>query len=207
MAAGIDPDRWLAFVAASLLMGLVPGPGVMAIVATAASSGRRVALGAVVGMAIGNMLAMTLSLAGVGALLAASAAGFAALKLAGAVWLVLLGLWTLRRTQAAVGATPPISPRAAFSGTLAIGTFHPKTIVFFVAFVPQFIRPDRDYASQAALLVATFCGVLALTDAGYAFAAARAATRLRGQGAQRWSQRVGGGVLIAAGVATAAARR
>lgn len=92
MAAGIDPDRWLAFVAASLLMGLVPGPGVMAIVATAASSGRRVALGAVVGMAIGNMLAMTLSLAGVGALLAASAAGFAALKLAGAVWLVLLGL-------------------------------------------------------------------------------------------------------------------
>lgn len=203
-AAGPEAGRWLAFVAASLLMGLMPGPGVMAIVATAISSGRRVALAAVLGMAIGNALAMTLSLAGVGALLAASAAAFAALKLAGAAWLVLLGLWTLRRRPAAtVDRAPPVTPRAAFAGTLAIGTFHPKTIVFFVAFVPQFIRADRDYASQAALLVLTFCGVLALTDAGYALFAARAAHRLRGPGARRWSRRVGGGVLIVAGAATA----
>lgn len=175
----MDADRWLAFAAASLLMGIVPGPGVLNIVGTAIAAGRRVALAAVAGLAVGNALAMTLSLAGVGALLAASASAFAVLKWAGAAYLILLGLWTLRKSAAAGprDAVPPIGARAAFAGTLAIGTFHPKTIVFFVAFAPQFIRADQPYWAQAALLIATFCLVVATSDAAYALAASRAARR------------------------------
>jgi len=82
-----------------------------------------------------------------------------------------------------------------------------KTIVFFVAFAPQFIRADRSYVPQAALLIATFCLVVGMSDTGYALAAARAAHRLRGPAVRRWANCIGGGVLVAAGVATAAARR
>jgi len=201
---------WLGFVAASAVIGVVPGPGVTAIVGYALSSGRRTALASVAGMALGNGLAMSLSLAGAGAVLAASATAFSLLKWAGALYLVGLGLVTLLRArqaaEAAAADLAPISPKAAFWSNVAVGIFHPKTIVFFVAFVPQFISARAAYAPQAALLTATFVGVVGLTDAGYALAAARAARFLKGPSARLWSRRAGGGALIAAGVATAAAR-
>lgn len=199
----------LGFAMVSAAMGLVPGPGVMSIVGYALGSGRRVALASVAGMAVGNGFAMTLSLAGVGALLAASALAFTLLKWVGALYLVGLGALTLARSRGAGDAgvlIPPIGARAAFLGNVAVGTFHPKTIVFFVAFAPQFIRADGGYAGQAAVLVATFCTVVAGTDAAYALAASRAAHLLRGPRTARWSRRAGGGVLIASGLATAAAR-
>ncbi|HEX8445842.1 MAG TPA: LysE family translocator [Sphingomonas sp.] len=206
----MNPIIWLGFVAAALAMGLLPGPGVMSIVGYAVGSGRRVALASVGGLAIGNLVAMILSLAGVGALLAASALAFSILKWAGALYLIGLGVRTM--LQAGVRADPQdgigraIGPRAAFFGNLAIGTFHPKTIVFFVAFAPQFIMADRPYVPQAALLIVTFCGVVAVTDTLYALLAARAAGYLRGPQVSCWSKRVSGAVLIASGVATAATR-
>jgi threonine/homoserine/homoserine lactone efflux protein len=201
---------WLGFVAASAAMGLIPGPGVTSIVGYALSSGRRTALASVAGMALGNAAAMTLSLAGAGAILAASALAFAILKWAGALYLVGLGVLTLVRArqaaEAATAAVAPIRPRTAFWSNVAVGTFHPKTIVFFVAFAPQFIAANGDYLAQAAVLVATFVGVVGLTDTAYALAAAQAARLLKGPGAMLWSKRAGGGALIVAGVATAAAR-
>lgn len=202
---------WLAFALACAVMGLIPGPGVTSIVGYALSSGRRTALASVAGMALGNMVAMSVSLAGAGALLAASAAAFAALKWAGALYLIGLGVLAIIRSRAgqAGGAAPAaaISARTAFLSNIAVGTFHPKTIVFFVAFAPQFIRPDVNYVMQAALLIATFTVVVGVTDTAYALAAARAAHLLKSPRARLWSQRAGGGVLIAAGVATAAASR
>jgi threonine/homoserine/homoserine lactone efflux protein len=162
-------------------------------------------------MTVGNMVCMSLSLAGVGAILAASALAFSALKWAGALYLIGLGLWTLWKarglTNKHIKPPPSISPRAAFLGNLAVGTFHPKTIVFFVAFAPQFISPHAPYWPQAAILIATFTGVVAMTDTGYALIASHAAQLLRRPKARLWSRRASGGVLIAAGIATAAARR
>jgi threonine/homoserine/homoserine lactone efflux protein len=202
---------WLAFALASAVMGLMPGPGVTSIVGYALSSGRRTALASVAGMALGNIVAMSVSLAGAGALLAASAMAFTSLKWAGALALIGLGVLTIVRSRSGLGeaAAPlaPISPRTAFLGNVAVGTFHPKTIVFFVAFAPQFIRPDVNYALQAAILIATFAGVVGATDTAYALAAARASRLLRSPRATLWSRRAGGGVLIAAGMATAAASR
>ena len=204
-------STWLAFALAAAVMGVVPGPGVTSIVGYALSSGRRVALASVAGMALGNALAMSVSLAGAGALLAASALAFTALKWAGALYLIGLGVLAIARSRAgraADGPPPaPISARGAFFGTVAVGTFHPKTIVFFVAFAPQFIRPDADYALQAGLLIATFTVVAGTTDTAYALAATRASRLLKSRRARLWSRRAGGGVLIAAGLATAAVSR
>jgi threonine/homoserine/homoserine lactone efflux protein len=202
---------WLAFVLASTVMGLAPGPGVTSIVGYALSSGRRTALASVAGMAVGNAVAITLSLAGVGALLAASALAFSVLKWAGALYLIALGVFTLSGTRPpCVGLSAgerTVSPRMAFLGNVAVGVFHPKTIVFFVAFVPQFISARSPYAPQAALLALTFCGAVSITDTAYALAASGASRWLRRPGVALWSRRASGGVLVAAGVATAAARR
>ncbi len=204
----MDWHHWIAFALASAVMGLIPGPGVMSIVGYAVGAGRRVALASVAGMMVGNAIAMSLSLLGVGALLAASALAFSVVKWAGASYLIGLGVVTIARSRGAPrqdDATPRLGARAAFAGNVAVGTFHPKTIVFFVAFVPQFISPEAGYATQAAL-VATFCLVVGGTDTAYALAASRASKVLRTKRAAMWAKRAGGGVLIASGVATAAAR-
>jgi threonine/homoserine/homoserine lactone efflux protein len=202
---------WLGFAIASLVMGLIPGPGVMSIVGYAVGSGRQTALASVAGMAFGNIVAMSLSLAGVGALLAASALAFSILKWAGALYLIGLGILTIFRNRPAVEqaltTTVPISPRAAFLSNVALGTFHPKTIVFFVAFAPQFISAAGSYAQQSLILIATFGLVVGCTDASYALIASRASHLLKRPRAALWSKRAGGGVLIAAGIATAAARK
>ncbi len=203
----MDPQLWLLFAAASFLMAVVPGPGVAAIIAIAVGSGRRTALFAVIGMAAGNALAMSLSLAGAGALLAGSPLAFMLLKWAGAAYLIILGLLALRSASGQRAPTAvPLSRRAAFGTTFLVGTFHPKTILFFVAFAAQFISADRPYLPQAALLTATFTGIAAATDTLYALAAARAARLVRNDGSRRWARRAGGMVLIAAGLAAAAMR-
>jgi threonine/homoserine/homoserine lactone efflux protein len=205
----MHPTTWLAFALASAAMGLIPGPGVTSIVGYALSSGRRTALASVAGLALGNVAAMTVSLAGAGAVLAASALAFTVLKWAGALYLIGLGTFTILKSRAqaeGVATMAPITPRAAFWSNVAIGTFHPKTIVFFVAFAPQFIRPDASYILQAAILIITFTAVVGASDTAYAMAASRAAGLLRRPRTLLWSKRAGGGVLIAAGVATAASR-
>jgi threonine/homoserine/homoserine lactone efflux protein len=197
---------WLGFVGASLIMGIVPGPGVLSIIGYAISSGRRTALASVAGMAIGNMCAMTLSLAGVGALLAASALAFTVLKWAGALYLIALGTFTIARSRINIPELTEgklISPRMAFMSNVAVGIFHPKTIVFFVAFVPQFMTADGGYWHQSMILIATFTLVVTLTDSAYALSAAHAREFLATSKARLWMKRAGGGALIAAGTVTA----
>ncbi len=206
----MDIETWAAFAAASLIIAAIPGPGVASIVGFAFSSGRRTALASVAGMAVGNAMAMamTLSLAGAGVILASSALAFTVLKWIGAIYLIAIGIIAILRSgapPAAVG-TPPISPRAAFATNIAVGIFHPKTILFFVAFAAQFIRPDAAFVPQAAILVASFTMIAAATDTLYALAA----SRLSGVVGGRWrilAKRAGGAALIAAGAATAALRR
>ena len=159
----------------------------------------------------GNAVAISLSLAGVGALLASSATAFSIMKWIGALYLIGLGLLTLLRVRPAATdqrlPEPAVKPRTAFFSNVAVGVFHPKTIVFFVAFVPQFITSRAAYFPQAALLALTFCATVLFTDTAYAIAASSASRWLRRADVARWSGRASGGVLVAAGVATAAAKR
>jgi threonine/homoserine/homoserine lactone efflux protein len=201
-------NLWLGFVAAAFVIGVIPGPAVTSIVGYALGSGRKTALASVAGMSVGSVIAMTLSLAGVGAILRASATAFMILKWTGAAYLIGLGVITLiqSRGKPRSDVAPPaaIRPRTAFLSNVLLGSFHPKTIVFFVAFAPQFISAKGDYLLQAAILVVTFGAVVGCTDTAYALIASHAARFLRRPGAMLWSKRAGGGALIAAGVATAA---
>lgn len=206
----MDLNLWLMFVAASLVMAIIPGPGVASIVGFAFSSGRRTALASVAGMAVGNALAITLSLAGAGAVLATSAIAFTILKWAGALYLITIGLMAIIRSTDRSGDGAPakaISARAAFLTNVAVGTLHPKTILFFMAFASQFIRADAPYLLQAAVLVATFTLVAAATDTLYALTASRASGLIRRPAVRKWSQRAGGGAVMSAGIAMAALRR
>lgn len=205
----MDLQIWMSFAAASLLMAVIPGPGVASIVGFAMSSGRRVALASVAGMALGNAIAISVSLAGAGAVLASSALAFTILKWIGAAYLIAIGVLALIRSRPVEGAAlpRPISPRAAFLTNVSVGVFHPKTILFFVAFASQFIKPGAAYLPQAVLLVATFTGIAAITDTLYALTASRASALVKRPSVRTWAQRAGGGVLITAGIATAAMRR
>ena len=203
----MDWGLWAGFVAASLVVGLLPGPGVTSIVGYALTAGLRTALASVIGATVGNSLAMTLSLIGLGVLLAESPTAFAVLKWVGALYLVAMGLYgivTARRGSLEGGEEPStITPRTAFWGTVAITAVNPKTIIFFVAFTPQFISPHHAYWPQAAMLLLTFCIVVTISDGFYALAASKVAGFLKGNEVKLWSQRVGGAVLVAAGLLTA----
>lgn len=206
----MDLQLWLAFAAASLVMGLIPGPGVASIIGFAFSSGRRTALASVAGMAVGNAFAISVSLAGAGAVLSTSAMAFTILKWVGALYLITIGLIAIVRSndrRMATETAQPISPRAAFFTNIAVGTFHPKTILFFLAFASQFIRADEAYLPQAAILVVTFTAIAAVTDTLYALTASTASGLIRRPHVRKWCQRAGGSVVMSAGIAMAAMRR
>ncbi|MBM3597434.1 MAG: LysE family translocator [Alphaproteobacteria bacterium] len=203
-------DHWLAFAAASFVLVAIPGPTVTLVVSYALAHGRRTAAATVAGVALGDFTAMTASMAGLGVLLAASADLFTVLKWIGAVYLVYLGikLWrapvTTGEGEAAAAET---SSTRIFLHAFAVTALNPKGIVFFVAFLPQFLDPARPFLPQMAICMATFL-VLATTNAlAYGLMAAAARRAIRRPQVQRGVNRVGASFLIGAGVLTAAWRR
>ena len=196
---------WLAFVGAATAMLLIPGPTILLVIGQSLGGGRRNALPLVAGVALGDLTAMTLSLAGLGAVLAASAAAFTALKWAGAAYLLYLGV-KLWRAPVLAGASPPLTGRRAMREAYVVTALNPKGIVFFVAFVPQFIDPARPFPTQAAILVATFVSLAAINALAYALLASRLSGLVRLPGPRRALNRIGGAVLVGAGL-TVALRR
>ena len=141
-------SQLLAFLLASILFIQVPGPSLLFTIGRALSVGRREALLSVVGNALGLLVQVLLVALGLGAVVAASATAYTVLKLAGAAWVVWLGIKAIRhRADARVALTPgPRTPErrgAAVWTGMVVGMSNPKTIVFFVAFLPQFTDPGR----------------------------------------------------------------
>jgi threonine/homoserine/homoserine lactone efflux protein len=203
-------DLWLTFTAASLALLLIPGPTVLLVLSYALSKGRSVAVASAAGVALGDLVAMTASLAGLGALVLASATLFTALKWVGAAYLIYLGVKLIRSAPTSGLEMPEadnITASRVFGHTAAVTALNPKSIAFFIAFVPQFIRADAALLPQFAILIATFVTLAAANALAYALAA----DRLRGVIAQpnviAWITRAGGGALIAMGVLTATLRR
>lgn len=199
------PETWLAFLAASAVMLAIPGPTILLVVGQSLGGGTRAALPLVAGVALGDLTAMTLSLAGLGALLAASATLFAVLKFAGAAYLVWLGI-RLWRAPVQAGAATTVTARRAFRDAYVVTALNPKGIAFFVAFVPLFVDPAAPFVPQAAVLVASFVGLAALNAGAYALLAARLSAAVGRPGVRRAFNRCGGSLLVGAGVATAAMR-
>ncbi len=201
-------DSFLAFAAATMVLLVIPGPTILLVVSYALGQGWRAAVPLAIGVALGDFTAMTLSLFGVGALLQASATLFTVLKWIGAAYLVYLGFKLFR-----AGGTLDVAPVTDAKSSLKmlghawiVTALNPKSITFFVAFVPQFVNHDQPFAPQAVVMVATFV-VLAFVNAfGYAFIAARARTTFANPLAIKIFNRTGGTLLMGAGVAAVAVR-
>jgi threonine/homoserine/homoserine lactone efflux protein len=199
-------DTWFAFVAATVVMLAIPGPTILLVIGQSLGAGRRSALPLVAGVALGDLTAMTLSLAGLGALLATSATLFTVLKFAGAAYLVWLGV-KLWRAPVEATATAPVSARRAMRDAYVVTALNPKGIAFFVAFVPLFVDAGSAFLPQAVVLVATFVLLAAVNAAIYALLAARLSGAVRRPGVRRAFNRCGGTVLVGAGLATASLSR
>ena len=204
-------DLWLAFAAATIALLLIPGPTVLLVLSYAVSKGRSVAVATALGVALGDFIAMTASLLGLGALVLTSAALFTALKWIGAAYLVWLGVKLLRSAPSgglqAQAATGDVTARGVFLHAAVVTALNPKSIAFFIAFVPQFVAADRALLPQFAVLVVTFVGLAAINALAYALLADRLRAKVARPSVLAWFSRLGGGALIAMGIATAAFRR
>ncbi|WP_424810860.1 LysE family translocator [Roseococcus sp. YIM B11640] len=199
-------ETWIAFLLASAAMLAIPGPTILLVIGQSLGAGRGRALPLVAGVALGDLTAITLSLAGLGALLAASSLAFAILKWAGAAYLIWLGV-KLWRAPVAQAAAPPLSARRAMRDAYVVTALNPKSIAFFVAFVPQFLDGTRPFLPQAAILVASFVTLASANALAYALLAGRMSGLVTRPAVRRGFNRIGGSMLIGAGVATAAMRR
>lgn len=208
------------FVAASVLVGIVPGPAVLYIVARTFDQGRTAGLASVLGVAIGSLVHIAAAVLGVSAILAASTTAFTVVKYVGAAYLIYLGVRKLLERDATQSAAAiaelraPAMPlgRIVREGIL-VNVLNPKTALFFLAFLPQFVRPEAGSPLlQIFLLGVMFMLVCLATDSTYALTAAGAGRWLRARlaaspRAQRTQRYLVGGTYIGLGAVTALAGR
>ncbi|APX12057.1 LysE family translocator [Tateyamaria omphalii] len=205
-------DLWLTFVIASTALLVIPGPTLMMVLSYAMTQGRRVAVASALGVATGDLIAMTLSVIGLGALFLASALAFTILKWVGAVYLVYLGIRMIlsARTpsQTSLMDRPQgEKPGKVFRDLATVTALNPKSNTFFIAFVPQFIDAQANFAPQAAILIATFVGIAGVNALIFALAANAMRSRITRPAVQMWLTRAGGATLVGMGVLTATLRR
>jgi threonine/homoserine/homoserine lactone efflux protein len=207
-----DPTTALVFCGAALALLLVPGPAVLYIVARSASQGRRAGLISVVGIHVGTLVHIAAAVVGLSALIVASAATFTMVKLAGAAYLVYLGISTLRHRNVLIDSTPGSAQRTSrrvFTDGVVLNILNPKTAVFFLAFVPQFVDVDAGNSTvQLVILGVLFIALGLVTDGAYALAGSWIGTRLRrSPRLARRSETTAGVVYLSLGLTTALAGR
>jgi threonine/homoserine/homoserine lactone efflux protein len=197
----------LAFVATSAVLLAIPGPTVLLVISYALGHGRRSASSTVAGVALGDFTAMTTSMLGLGALLATSAELFTVLKWVGAGYLVFLGVKLWRAPVAdAVAVTPTARPGRMFLHAFAVTALNPKSIVFFIAFLPQFLDSTAPVLPQLVIFEASFLVLATVNALTYALLASAARRTIRKPHVQRAVNRTGGSLLIGAGALAVAWR-
>ena len=196
-------ELWAAFVVAAAIVLVIPGPTILTVISYSLAHGRRANVPLVLAVALGDSTAAVASLFGLGALLATSAFWFTVVKTLGGAYLIYLGIKSLR---AGVAAARPASPVAAssrwrvFASTYVVTALNPKSVIFFVAFLPQFIDKTADATEQLWVLASTFVVMAAINATLYAVFATSARRLLSSAGAQRRFNIAGGSLLTAAGV-------
>jgi threonine/homoserine/homoserine lactone efflux protein len=194
------------FAVAALVLLLIPGPAVLYVVAQSLEQGRRTGLASVAGVHLGTCVHVFAAAVGLSALVLASAAAFTVVKLAGAAYLVYLGIRRLLDRRAWFDVERRrMALRTAFVRGAVVNVLNPKTALFFLAFLPQFVDPHRAVWSQVVALGLLFVCLGAVTDSLYALAAGSLGRFLRRrQNALRWGA---GFAYIGLGAATAVAKR
>jgi len=208
-----EPATLGLFAAAALALLIVPGPAVVYVVTRSASQGRRAGLVSVLGLHTGSIVHVAAAATGLSALLLASATAFEAVKLAGAAYLIGLGLVKLfgRSDPEGRSAALPVSMGRVYGQGVVVEVLNPKTALFFVAFLPQFVEPGRGpIAAQVVVLGLCFVALGLLSDGAYAVVSGTLARRLRRRRSPAragWGQRASGAVYVALGLVAAVAHR
>ena len=203
-------ELWLAFVAASAVLLIIPGPTILTVISYSMAHGRRANMPLIAAVALGDSTALVVSLLGLGALLATSAFWFTLVKWVGGLYLLYLGIKLLRAGISSAELAAPAVPRSGwklFASTYLVTALNPKGIVFFVAFLPQFINPDANVKQQLGVLAVTFVAMATLNATLYAVFAASARKLLASPRAQKRFNIAGGSLLSAAGVWALFAKR
>jgi homoserine/homoserine lactone efflux protein len=198
---------YLAFVAAATALILIPGPNVALIVANSLAHGGRQGLWTVAGTSSAMLIQLALTVFGLTAVLSLLADAFETLRWLGVAYLVYLGLRTWRAPTVDLTKTKPqsCSARSAYLRGFLVSLTNPKTLLFFGAFLPQFISAHVDPTRQLVLLAGTFLTLAMLLDSGWALMAHQFRGALASKGALR--NRLTGGLLMGAGLGLAFARR
>ncbi|HSO01366.1 MAG TPA: LysE family translocator [Gaiellaceae bacterium] len=206
-----DTSTLVVFGAAALALIVVPGPAVLYIVAQSIDRGRLAGFVSALGVAVGGLVHVTAATIGLSSLLVSSATAFTAVKYAGAAYLIGLGLHTLlvRRDARPEAIVRERRLRRRFWQGVVVNVLNPKTALFFLAFLPQFVDPDQGSAAlQLGVLGLVFVSLAVLSDSLWALAAGTASERLRGSRRFLAVQRyVSGSVFVGLGAVTAVAKR
>ncbi len=197
-----------AFVIASVLLAVTPGPGVFYIVARSVTEGRLSGLASVAGVALGNLGNAIGASLGLAALFAVSSLAFTIVKYLGAFYLFYLGVQTIRSTQTVAqcdeAPLPGASRRRIFLDGFVVALLNPKTAIFFAAFLPQFIEAPSAPVAQTIMLGIVFVLIAATTDTVYALTAGAVRPWLqRAKGVAAVAKYGSGGALIGLGLLTA----
>jgi homoserine/homoserine lactone efflux protein len=200
----LSPSLYAAFVAATVVLMLVPGPNVALIVANSLAFGARTGLVTVLGTVVGMIAQLAVAALGVTALFEALAQGFHTLRWLGVVYLLWLGVRDWRTQAGDLSRIAPVSPRKIFARGFLISLTNPKPLVFYAAFLPQFLVADAPLDKQMAVLSVTFVMIGLIVDSGWALAAARARRLVARFGRAR--NRVTGAILIGAALGLALVR-
>ena len=195
-----------AFLAASLILAVTPGPGVFYVVTRSVAQGRRSGLASVAGVALGNLGNAIGASLGLAALFAISSLAFTVVKYAGALYLVFLGIQAMRapRSNGGIPVAVPSPLRQVFRDGFIVALFNPKTALFFAAFLPQFMSTDAAPIVQSIVLGSLFVAIAAVTDTAYALMAGAVAPALgRARGHRTLGRYLTGGAFIGLGLFTA----
>lgn len=194
-------EIWITFVSVVFIFAIIPGPTVILVLGQSISHGKKSVVPLVSGVLMGDLVAMTLSLIGLGAVLATSATLFMILKWFGVGYLVYLGIKVWRempeRDLQSLSVSG-MSPTNLFKSSFLVTALNPKDIVFFVAFLPQFVNPEVAAVPQLLILMVTFLGVVSISITSFALFAGAVRHKIQSLPARRRLNRLGGMAMFGA---------
>jgi threonine/homoserine/homoserine lactone efflux protein len=198
-----SPHALAVFIPAALLLLAIPGPAVLYIVATSVEGGRRAGLLSVAGVHLGSLVHVAAAVAGLSALIVSSAVAFSTVKYAGAAYLILVGIrkWLERDEPTELPARPPRSWRRVFTQGIVVNVLNPKTALFFLAFLPQFVDRDHTVWTQVTVLGLCWVGLGLLSDGAYALAGGTIGGFIRQR--RRAVRYASGGIFVGLGIVAA----
>ena len=199
-------ENWLAYTFVTATFLLIPGPTILLVISYSLIRGRQAVFALLLGVGLGDIVAMILSFIGVGLLLQTVTIAFQFLKWIGAAYLIWLGIRMWRSASESIELSAITDNRvwhAIMANAFVITALNPKSIVFFLAFLPQFINSEKPFITQSLILGSTFLILAIISVLFYSTLASFTGQQMQLSLIHRWTNRIGGSLLIGAGGITA----